>query len=357
MDSKENLLRPIMLLWEKKKWILLSTLILSIFAAAIALLKPNYYQSSALFYPASTDLAKPLPIGNQDQKMLYYGDASDLDRLFSIAKSRELKQQLIEQFDLYNHYDIDSTSTKAAYAMDLKLNKLYKVEKTKYDALQLSVEDKDPEFAQNMAKTATNILNNIAQKIVKESQATLLNSYKFSIEDKSKSLLTLSDSINTLRTKYGVYNLERQSMAYAELIPETSAKLANLSSRYQSLKLNNAPADTLLKVSALLNGYQAQSNSLEKEMKHFNQGYLSILSSENEQESFLTQLNLDKQRFSQLEAAYNSPFSAIHLIQSAEYPIVKSRPKRTFIVLGVAFATFLFTSLIILIKDLFERLK
>lgn len=356
MDSTEHLLRPILLLWKNKKLIILSTLGFSILAAVIVLIKPNYYQSSSLFYPASTDLAKPMPIGNQDQKMLYYGESGDLDRLFSIAKSRELKRQLIDIFDLYTHYDIDTTSLKAAYAMDLKLNKLYQVEKTKYDALKLSIEDKDPAFAQQMAKTATDILNSIAQQVVKQSQATLINSYKHTINEKNAAMKILSDSITLLRSTYNVYNLENQSMAYAELIPETSAKLANLKSRYSSLKSNGAPKDTLTKVKSLLNGYQAQSDALKQEMNLFNNGYLTILSAENEQESFNKQLSLDKQRLSQLEAAYNSPFSAIHLVQSAEYPIIKSRPKRTLILLGVALATLLFTSLIILIKDLFSRL-
>ncbi len=356
MDNTENLLRPILLLWKHKLLIAGITLLCSLLAVVILLIKPNYYQSSALFYPASTDLAKPLPIGNQSQKMLYYGDSDDLDRLFSIAKSNELKGMLIEEFDLYNHYEIESNQEKSEYYMDLKLNKLFTTEKTKYDALKLSVEDKDPQFAQKMASRATELLNTIAQKVVKQSQATLLDSYSKNIELKSQQLQVLSDSIAKMRSLYGIYDLENQSMSYAELWPKTKAKQSNLSARYNTLKSDGAPRDTLIKVKAQLDGITSQARTLEESMNKFNTGYIKVLTADTEQESFMKQLGLDKQRYSQLEAALNSPYNAIHLVQQAELPKIKSRPKRTFIVLGVAFAAGLFSCLLVLLKDLFGRL-
>ncbi len=287
----------------------------------------------------------------------YYGEAEDLDRLLAIASSGELKEYLIDKFDLYDHYDIDTSSSKARYAMDLMLNKHYNSTKTKLDAVKLSVEDKDPEFARDMVNAATHKLSEIAQRIVKEGQKIQLGSYKSTVIQKEKGLKTLTDTIGRLRDKYQIYDLQSQSQAYSELLPQAEANLSNVTSRYLSLKNSGIHRDTLSVLKSKVDGYEAQIADLRIKLKNFNEGYLPLQSLQEEQEDYLTQLNLDKQRVAQLESAYQSPFNAIHLIELGEVPFIKSRPKRTFVVLGVAIASVLFLSLLVLIQDFIKSIK
>ena len=345
------------MLWEQKFKILGWSFLISVIAAILVLLKPNYYESSSIFYPASTDLAKPLPIGNQSKDIEYYGGAEDLDRLLAIASSGELKEYLIDEFDLYNHYDIDSSSSDARYGMDLMLNKHYNSIKTKLDAIKLSVEDKDPVFARDMVNAATHKLSEIAQRIVKTGQKTQLDSYQSTVVQKEKGLQVLTEKIGKLRSKYGIYDLKTQSQVYSELLPQAEANLSNISSRYQSLKNSGINRDTLSILRAKVDGQTAQIDDLNKKLKKFNEGYLPLLALQEEQNNYLRQLNLDKQRVAQLESAHSSRFDAIHLIEKGEVPFIKSRPKRTFIVLGVAVASVLFLSFLVLIQDFIKSIK
>ena len=356
MDNNENLLRPILLLWKQKNRILGLSLLISLIAAGLTLLKPNYYESKSIFYPASTDLAKPLPIGTQSADIEYYGTGDDLDRLLAIASSSELKDYLIDTFDLYTHYDIDPSGEKAKYAMSLKLAKHFNIEKTKLDAIRLSVEDKDPEFAKEMVNAATAKLNEIAQKIIKTGQNTLIKSYTLAVNTKTAELSTLSEKIGQLREKYGIYNLESQSTTYSELLPEIESKLSSVKSSYKLKKDINAHPDTIATYLSKVNNYTTQVNTLKSKMKTFNQGYLITLNAEEELEDFMKQFVLDKQRLSQLQSAYNSPFNAIHLVESGEVPFIKSRPRRSLIVIGVAIASTLFLSLLVLIQDFVRSL-
>lgn len=356
MDTNENLLRPILLLWKQKKLIIGLSLLISIIAAVITLFKPNYYESASIFYPASTDLAKPLPIGTQSADLDYYGDGEDLDRLLSIAKSNELKDYLVKTFDLYTYYEIDPESEKARYAMSLKLAKHFNIEKTKLDAIRMSIEDKDPAFAKEMVNAATVKLNETAQKIIKEGQNTLLKSYVLGVEAKTTELNTLSDKIAQLRHNYGIYNLESQSTTYSELLPEAESKLSNIKGKFDLMKKINAHPDTIETYQSKVKSYSNQVNSLKAQMKKFNEGYLPTLNAEEELEDFMKQYVLDKQRLSQLQSAYNSPFNAIHLIEAGEVPYIKSRPKRSFIVIGVAIASVLFLSLFVLIQDFIKSI-
>lgn len=355
-EPNHQILEPLLLLWKHKVKILGLSFLIAVIAAIITLIKPNYYESSSLFYPANTDLAKPLPIGNQSKDIDYYGEAEDLDRLLAIAKSGELKEYLIDKFDLYTHYDIDSTGAKARYAMSLKLAKHYNSEKTNLDAVKLTVEDKDPVFAKDMVNAATDKLSEIAQRIVKQGQHTQLQSYQSAVAQKTGDLAHLTEKIAGLRKKYDIYDLESQSQSYADLLPMAKVNLVNSKSRYNSLKNSSISRDTLAILQSKVDGYQSQVSDLETSLKKFNEGYLPLMTLQEEQEDYLNQLNLDKQRVAQLESAYGSPFNAIHLIEKGDVPFIKSRPQRTLIVLGSAIASVLFLSLLVLIQDFIKRI-
>ena len=109
-------------------------------------------------------LAKPLPTGDEGVNRNYYGDGKDLDRLLSISHSTGLIDYLIKEFDLYEHYKIDSTSSRGPTQMMVKFRKLYKPIKSKYDAIELSVEDTDNVLASNMANAAREKISQILQK-------------------------------------------------------------------------------------------------------------------------------------------------------------------------------------------------
>ena len=100
MNQNENLLDVIALLYKWKKLILGAGFLVAILAAVASLRLPNYYNAQTQFYSASSDLALPIPIGNTNQKKFIYGSNNDLDRLFSISNSNELKGYLEETFDL-----------------------------------------------------------------------------------------------------------------------------------------------------------------------------------------------------------------------------------------------------------------
>ena len=353
MDQKENVKDIIHLLWRWRKQLVLAALIGMILTAGISLLLPNYYKSNTVFYAAHTDLAKPSAIGENEQRRLYYGESEDLNRLLSIATSGKIHSYLIEQFDLYTHYEIDPNSPNARHKLNQKLQKLYNSKKTKYDALELSVEDIDPVFATDMVNSARKKLNELAQKVVKESQKALLENYNSSIRYKTEELEKLSDSLNYLREKYGVYNLEEQSSAYAQLAPTLESQLLNTEARLANLKKNGGNSDTIAVLTAKSMGYKSQYDNLKKKMKLFNKGYLPIFTLEKEQKAFTLQFAIDKQRQQLLLGAYNAPFNAIHLIEEGSIPVYKSRPKRSLIVLGVGlFIFFLSCATVIVMQQL-----
>ena len=163
--NTDNLLGVLKTLFKWKKQIFLVCLIAGIGSVIISLLLPVYFQATTVFLAASPDQAKPeLIFGSGTLEGEYYGNENDIDRILTIAESSELFDFLIDTFNLYQHYKIDSTANRAPYRVKKKLAKLYDVAKTKRDAIELSVEDQDKELAAAIANTARRKINEILQR-------------------------------------------------------------------------------------------------------------------------------------------------------------------------------------------------
>ena len=106
MEETEHIRDAIRIIWGKRKTILQWTALVFICSALLSLLLKNYYQATTTFYPASLDLSKPDQLfGHSTHEMDFYGSSQDLDRLLTICHSNEIKDQLVRNFNLYQHYN------------------------------------------------------------------------------------------------------------------------------------------------------------------------------------------------------------------------------------------------------------
>jgi len=348
MNQNESLLDILAVVYKKRKKILGTTFIAAVVVALLSLLLPNFYNASTLFYAASPDMAQPL---NSNEKQYIYGSAEDLDRLFSIAQSNEIYSFLIDSFNLYEHYEIDTSDSKARHKILQKLNKLYKTTKTKYDAINLAVEDKDPMLAMNMANASRNKINLIAQNLLKRSQEGVISSLNNSIETKEGQYKKLTDSLFKVRKQFNIFNTASQGEAFGTSMVTIEGKVQNLNAQVLHLKEINGPIDSIKVLQAKLSGARKQLQSINKGIRDYNGGYPIVTNLERERKEFGNQLMYDRERLSKMMAVYNSEISAIHLIQRAELPVYKSRPKRSFLVIGAALLVFFLMSMAALVVD------
>ena len=359
MDYQESLLGVLQTLFKWKKPIILTTLVAAIGSVIIVLLLPVYYQSATTFYAASPDLAMPERMfGTTNEAMEYYGEDEDIDRIMTIATSNELADYLIRTFNLYEHYDIDTNNIKAPYYVRLKLDKLYKVQKTKYDAIQLSVEDRDKQLAAAMASAARAKIDEIGQRLIKNSQSELLKAYESNIAEKELQLDQLNDSLEMIRSRYGVFNTETQSELLATLLAEAEAKLNNSTARLQVYQSSqNVPRDTITNLKATIQGAQQEVNGLRERLNQFNRGMATVEVLVQVHLEASKQMGEDKERYKQIKTAQVSPFPAIHLVEEAAIPIIKSRPKRMIIVMATTALAFLFSAVGALIFDTYRDIN
>ncbi len=352
--KETNLVGVIKTVWKWKKTILTVTIVCAILSIVAALLMPNYYQSNSLFYAASQDLAKPMPLGDSDRDVDYYGNDLDIDRLLSIAYSSPLKVKLIEQFDLYNKYNIDPSSNNAAHKVREKLDKMMTVQKTKFGAISLGIEDKDRNLSYELTKAATNYIDQSASGQWKKSQQNLLESYKVKILESEADISIINDSLSQLKKDYGIFDLTNQSEILLSQQSSLDAKKISIAAKLSS-NLVQDNSDSLDFYSALKNGIDQQVSSINNKIQRFNAGFNEIASLERQQIQMTRQIAIDKERHSQLQASFNSPVSGIIQVEEPEVPIYKSRPKRSIYVIAATFLSFLFMSLYAIVYETYLK--
>lgn len=355
--QKPDLLGVIRTLFAWKKFISIACIITAIGSAAIVLLLPVFYQASTVFLAVSPDQATPELLFGESLSPQLYGNKNDIDRVLTIAESNELIDHLVDSFQLYEHYDIEMGSARADNAVRKTFRGLFEVTKTKRDAIQLSVEDEDPEFAAKITNAAREKINKMSQALLKSTQAKAIATFNQNVKAKESKLAILSDTLQSLRQKYGIYNSESQSEGITSQLASTQIGLANAQARLDAYKAKGARFRDSVSVNEVrVSGLEEELKQLNLQIGKFNEGLSGVLLYTRQYQEANSSLSENKEKLKQYQAIFDSDISSIILVEEATVPLIKSRPFRTLIVLASVLVVFLFSVIGILLFEAYSDL-
>ena len=257
MMNDDNLIGVLRTLYKWRKHILIISGIAFIGSAIVSLLLPVYYQATTTFYPANPSLKSPIYLYGEAREVLSpFGTEDDLDRMLSFAESKELTDHIIQKFNLYKAYRIDSTERKAPHKIRKKLFKLYNAKKNQHGEVEIAVEDKDPKRAKAIADAILQRIDYLDQTAIKKNQEVVLKTYEKELQEKEEYLKTIRDSITTMRAKYGIYDIESQSEYIGKTIPSAQAGLASNRARLKVYQASGGPRDSIRSLKARVQSYE-----------------------------------------------------------------------------------------------------
>ena len=359
MRQRENLLDVIGLLLKKRKVLLRITAAAAILSIIVALLLPVYYKAGTTFLAASPDLTNPSKLfgGNE---VSVYGTGNDIERLMGIATSEETLSFLIDSFNLLEVYEIDPDSKRARNDVREALSDLYGVKRTQYDAVEITVEDKDPIRAANMANAARDRIANVIRRVTSNGQGDMATMYTSSITMKKLRLNAIQDSLKVLTKLYGIVDVQSQKEALSGLLGRTERDLTSDSVKYSRLKtmrVGSRMRDTLNVLQARIEAQRSMLVQLHNQLNSFAAVSGTVEALQTELEILSEQLAYDQERLRQFETMGSTSGPVIHLLDIAFVPDRKSRPIRWLIVVGSTLAAFLFTALGILLIDTYKDVE
>ncbi len=355
MENRDNLIEVLRSVYRWRKAIVNTCLLVAAISIGASLMMKNYYRATTIFYPTSPQLSNPeLIFGYTGQVTEYYGSDRDLDRLAEVANSSELVDYMVSRFRLYEHYGIDSTAKLGAYKVRKRFLKLFAAEKNKNDALEISVEDTDPKMAALMANEAREHVNEIAQRLGKGSQSKLMAAFEDNMTHKRAELDMLADSIRKLQTENNIYDPGAISGALSGQLANAEMEITRTKARLDVLSANPLiPLDTIAYIRANLKAYEEQRRTLKTEdpgsdrisLKKVNEMIPKMSLLQDLHFQARKQLTYDLERYNQIRSAFNTDIPALVVVERAEVPLLKSRPRRSVIVIASVLGALLFAVL------------
>lgn len=326
----------------------------AILAIIISLLLPEYFKAGTTFLTISPDqISIDGVFGNNNNRMQFYGTGDDIDRTMSVAESDALVDYMVEEFDLYTVYDIDSTKVKAPVYVRREFLGNYSVEKNARDGIELEVTDKDPVRSADMARAAREKVNEISLTLIRGTQNRSAEGLRAEIRSAEATLADINSRIQGLREKSGVYNTEAQSEALATQTTMLQSSLAATEAKLKAYRANGGRGarDSIAKYRVQLAGYESARTTLDSQLVRLNESLGPIDNLEEERLRLNDALSKNRIRLKQYETILGSEQRAIEIVEDAKVPVARSYPILSLMVVGATIFSFIIAVVGVLLID------
>ena len=193
--------------------IVLITVILSAFFSGSMFITPMF-KSFAIIYPSN---------------IAPYSDESETEQMLQILQSGDIRDSIINKFNLAMHYEIDSTHKYFVSTIIYEYSQNVKVNKTPYEGINIEVMDKDPKLACDMVNDIIYFYNKKVRNLHEEKFNEVVKLYERSILKKRQYIDSLEQRFVELSTKYGLLDYGNQSReiarGYLRTIDGSSAQI------------------------------------------------------------------------------------------------------------------------------------
>ncbi|MBF25328.1 MAG: hypothetical protein CMP49_02270 [Flavobacteriales bacterium] len=178
------------------------------------------FQSSVIIYPTTTNsVSQALLVEHNPYRkdVLEFGEEEQAEQLLQVLNSDEIRDSIVNRFNLFEHYKISPNDPYYRTIMKDLYSKAVKIKKTKFNSIEISVLDKNPQLAANIANEYLILIDFVIARI-REARAQ----QALQVLDRRKDLLyqqrnDTQDSLKKYRS-YGivstVHQIERLTEQY-----------------------------------------------------------------------------------------------------------------------------------------------
>jgi uncharacterized protein involved in exopolysaccharide biosynthesis len=193
-----------------KKAIIGFALLISVLVAIYMLFQKNVYNSSAVFYPASSVIASRDNIFRTEiqDAIDMIGQENEVDRIMAIGNSAPVLSDLITKFEMAKHYKIDVKKDPKGYEKVYKrFSKAFNVRKGAYNNLELNMKDHDDVLASKIANDALLAIQENIRSYYAKSSTGVAEALEIQMKMQDSVIQVLTENLIVVREKYGIYNI------------------------------------------------------------------------------------------------------------------------------------------------------
>jgi len=351
-------------LFNKKKSIAIITVAGFIVSAAVSLIIPPRYTSQAMIMPLGIEKE----IAGMESFFSQFGSFGESFSVYLrarknyvidlILRSRRVSQLMNERFGLEDIYGV-----KGLDRVREKLREKTGVFIRNEGVIGLSVEDRDPERAFEMARSYIEFLDSTLISLNVRYADEKVRFLKGEIARREAVVASLDSSLAVFQKEYGVFDISKQAKAMVDIVSALMSRLALLDIEKKLLSMMLKPdMKEFEKVNAQIEAIENELKMIKEgsrregsrlippldELPELSRGYIEIVSKIKMEEFVLAYLRMN------LEDAVMMAKSRISVIKVIDPPFVPERrswPKRKQIVLASTLASFLWACFYMLLVD------
>ncbi len=318
--ERQNLL---LFIWRKRKLLLIVTAIAAAVSIVVSFLLTPIYRSTAIVFPAATSTVSFSEQRNAKAAAMDFGEEEQAEQLVQILQSSRIRDKIVSQFDLMNHYEIDAKDPNKYFKLVKQYNSNFLFVRTRFGSIQIDVLDVNPQKAADMANKIVDLIDTVKNNMVAERTwpAYEINKRKKEqLEQERKDVLFRLDSLAEL----GVVSLEGRTNLFQAYVDSKSAQ--------EKAEIKKT-IDINMKHGSLFDGLEFIRNEKIMQLEEFLVSY------------------------EQAESDAYSVFNHKFVVERAVVADKKDKPKRMIIVLLSTIGAFVFMVFALLIKDRLNELK
>lgn len=238
---------------------MLSVALVSIVFSGPFFLAP-LYKSEVIFYPPNTSSNKTLI-----QYDVRFGSEKEIDQHIQVLKSNLVRDSVIKKFNLIVHYGIDTTKKVWRYYLNKEYNEKIAIERTRYNALSVTVFDTDPVLAAAIANNMVEITDAIKATILRKNLSAALSNLEKDYSNKVKEFDVFAANINRIVKDNYIPNLNLKNESFVERMKkqiDLIRELTNKGSADFDLKKQYNYEAMLAQLAELQSSYEQASSNL-----------------------------------------------------------------------------------------------
>lgn len=379
MKSKISFIGICTILFRWRKLVFINVFSVGIISLVISFLLPKWYEAEAIVLPPQKQNLMFNMGGLSDLASSFMGPsgfelpmlATRSDVYTTILESRRLLKEIIEQNNLMALYK--------AKNLDIcikKLKKHAKIDIGRDGSIHITYEARDPKKASNVSNTFVKLLNDINMETNQKTAGSTRKFIEERLNENKNNLAQAEVDLMEFQKKYNAISIEDQVKVTIENTAQFIAQLMSLKIELGVLKQNYSSSYQSVK------DIEIKIQEIEKILDGVNTGKQTSVNVNNiddigvflpldavpelglEYARLFRQLKIQEilfelltQQFEQSKIKEKENTPTIQVLQYAEPPDYKSKPKKGYIVLLSVFFAFGFSVFLIFVFTYFERIK
>ena len=310
----------ISLLWEKRKSLIIITVLTFIIASITSLMIKDEYLSTVILYPAITSSVSFNEFDSEQQKISRFGSDLEVEQMLQVLESNIIRNRMISKYNLIHHYNIDTNYKYFKTQLFDEYAERITYERNKNGAVLISVFDINPDTAAFIANDIASLYDSTRNSMIRERALNDLKIKSIKYKKMKDEMQEIIDTMSILSAMGVVTNDGYRALTDGFVNSKDKSSKLEFKSKIEMSE----------KYGSLLKSFQVKSTHLSSRL-----AAMQIL-------------------YEQAESNANSYITHKFLVETAFPADKKKYPNRLLIVLSSVFSTLLFSMIGFLLKEKFS---